>query len=63
MADMRAGEKRLRKGRRSMKKIIIAVVLILLVLLMVKPDLGNSIMEQMGLGTTYVEVSGTEEPD
>ena len=46
-----------------MKKIIIAVVLILLVLLMVKPDLGNSIMEQMGLGTTYVEVNGTEEPD
>lgn len=60
---MRAGEKRLRKGRRSMKKIIITIVLILLVLLMVKPDLGNSIMEQMGLGTTYVEINGTEELD
>ena len=60
---MRAGEKRLRKGRRSMKKIIITIVLILLVLLMVKPDLGNSIMEQMGLWTTYVEINGTEELD
>lgn len=44
-----------------MKKIILAAVLILLILLAFHPDGANRILEQMGLGTTYVEVDGTKD--
>ncbi len=50
----------MKDGKRSMKKVIIAIIAVVIVLLAVNPDWGNSVLEQLGFGTSYA-ISETEE--
>lgn len=43
---------------KHVKKIIIALVVVIMALILINPDMGNSLLEKLGMGTSYEVVEG-----